>query len=127
MYALPSKWARPESRPGGKVLHLPYDRGRQKVKKALHAWLAMNQKSPCQREERFYVRGKNVCVRKLAVNSGDCAIPKSAALLFLSVTEVVRLASRENMFLLKSWEFGKQNFKLQECAVIAINFVYARS
>jgi hypothetical protein len=38
------------------------------------------------------VRRVQICVRELAVNSGDCAIPKSAALLLWRVTEVVKFA-----------------------------------
>ena len=73
------------------------------------------------------VRRTHICVRKLAANSGDCAIPKSAALPLYRVTEVIRLASRENIFYEHPESFESENIKLQERTAIATNCVCARS
>jgi hypothetical protein len=53
------------------------------------------------------VRVVQICVRKLAVNSSVCGVSECAALLLQRVTEDIKLASTENIFLLTFWEFGK--------------------
>ena len=72
------------------------------------------------------IRGAQIFIRKLALNSSDFALSECAVHPLWCVTKVSGLASTENTFY-EHLSKRSVNIELQKCTVIAIYFVRARS